>query len=162
LLGENVKRVDGRTLGTFFAEEVAGPLGADFHIGTPVACDPRVARVIGSGPIDAGDDPTSIPCRTWTVLPRTWPGRVGWFAGDHQPGCEMSFGYVMNRMIAGSAVPIGVQERSEVCAPIRRSGALGKGRYRGSGSRRRAGCRAPSTPALWRHHLNSSSYVMLA
>jgi CubicO group peptidase (beta-lactamase class C family) len=46
LLGEIVKRVDGRTLGTFFADEVAGPLGADFHIGTPPECDPRIARVI--------------------------------------------------------------------------------------------------------------------
>ena len=69
LLGEIVKRVDGRTLGTFFAEEVAGPLGADFHIGTPAECDPRIARLIGSGPIDAGDDPTSIPYRTFNNPP---------------------------------------------------------------------------------------------
>lgn len=46
LLGEIVKRVDGRTLGTFFADEIAGPLGADFHIGTPPECDARVAHVI--------------------------------------------------------------------------------------------------------------------
>ncbi len=69
LLGEIVKRVDGRTLGTFFAEEVAGPLDADFHIGTPAECDPRIARLIGSGPIDAGDDPTSIPYRTFNNPP---------------------------------------------------------------------------------------------
>jgi CubicO group peptidase (beta-lactamase class C family) len=66
LLGEIVKRVDGRTLGTFFAEEVAGPLGADFHIGTPADCDPRIARVIPSGPFPAGSDPSSIPHRTFT------------------------------------------------------------------------------------------------
>ena len=68
LLGEIVKRVDGRTLGTFFAEEVAGPLGADFHIGTPPECDPRVARVIPpSAPLSAADvDPTSIAMRTFT------------------------------------------------------------------------------------------------
>lgn len=66
LLGEIVKRVDGRTLGTFFAEEVAGPLGADFHIGTPAECDSRIARVIPSGPIDVGRDPTSIPYRTFS------------------------------------------------------------------------------------------------
>ena len=69
LLGEIVKRVDGRTLGTFFAEEVAGPLDADFHIGTPAECDPRIARLIGSGPIEAGDDPTSIPYRTFNNPP---------------------------------------------------------------------------------------------
>lgn len=46
LVGEVVRRISGRSLGTFFAEEVAGPLGADFHIGTPPECDDRVARVI--------------------------------------------------------------------------------------------------------------------
>lgn len=66
LLGEIVKRVDGRTLGAFFAEEVAGPLGADFHIGTPAECDPRIARVIPFGTITAESDPSSIPHRTFT------------------------------------------------------------------------------------------------
>jgi len=68
LLGEIVKRVDGRSLGTFFADEVAGPLGADFHIGTPESCDPRVARVIppSTGLEAPDDDPTSIAMRTLT------------------------------------------------------------------------------------------------
>ncbi len=76
LLGEIVKQFDGRTLGTFFAEEVAGSLGADFHIGTPAECDPRIARLIGSGPIDAGDDPTSIPYRTFNNPP--WLPELSW------------------------------------------------------------------------------------
>lgn len=42
LLGELVRRVDGRTVGTFFRQEVAEPLGADFHIGLP---DTEFARV---------------------------------------------------------------------------------------------------------------------
>ncbi|MGW7299838.1 serine hydrolase domain-containing protein [Streptomyces sp. NPDC054829] len=46
LVGELVRRVTGRTLGTFFAEEVAGPLGADFHIGLPEEYDARVAPVL--------------------------------------------------------------------------------------------------------------------
>jgi CubicO group peptidase (beta-lactamase class C family) len=46
LLGELVRRVTGRGLGEFFAEEVAGPLGADFHIGLPERHDHRVAPVI--------------------------------------------------------------------------------------------------------------------
>jgi CubicO group peptidase (beta-lactamase class C family) len=33
LIGEILRRVDGRTIGTFFPDEVAEPLGADFHIG---------------------------------------------------------------------------------------------------------------------------------
>jgi CubicO group peptidase (beta-lactamase class C family) len=33
LVGEVVRRVSGRSLGTYFREEIAEPLGADFHIG---------------------------------------------------------------------------------------------------------------------------------
>lgn len=46
LVGEVVRRVTGRSLGTFFAEEIAGPLGADFHIGLDAAHDHRVARIV--------------------------------------------------------------------------------------------------------------------
>lgn len=46
LVGEVVRRVDGRSVGRFFADEIAGPFGADFHIGTPADCDARVAPVI--------------------------------------------------------------------------------------------------------------------
>lgn len=43
LVGELVRRVDGRTIGTFFREEVAEPLGLDFWIGLPSEVEPRVA-----------------------------------------------------------------------------------------------------------------------
>ena len=46
LLGEIVRRVAGRSLGTFFRDEVAGPLGADFHIGLPEEHEGRVAEMI--------------------------------------------------------------------------------------------------------------------
>jgi CubicO group peptidase (beta-lactamase class C family) len=45
LVGEVVRRVSGRSVGRFLAEEVAGPLGADFHIGLDPKDDPRVARL---------------------------------------------------------------------------------------------------------------------
>ena len=48
LVGEVVRRVTGRTLGTFYAEEIAGPLGADFWIGTPPEVDGRIAPTIPS------------------------------------------------------------------------------------------------------------------
>ena len=35
LVGEVVRRITGQSCGTFFASEIAGPLGADFHIGLP-------------------------------------------------------------------------------------------------------------------------------
>ena len=46
LVGELVRRIDGRTLGTFFADEVARPLGLDLWIGLPVEQHGRVARLL--------------------------------------------------------------------------------------------------------------------
>ena len=46
LAGELVKRVDGRSLGTFFAEEIARPLGADVWIGLPESEDVRAAEIL--------------------------------------------------------------------------------------------------------------------
>ena len=46
LVGEVVRRAGGRSLGALFREEVAGPLGADFHIGLPASEDARVAELV--------------------------------------------------------------------------------------------------------------------
>jgi CubicO group peptidase (beta-lactamase class C family) len=46
LVGEVVRRVTGQSLGTFFAKEVAGPLGGEFFIGLPETEDHRTARVV--------------------------------------------------------------------------------------------------------------------
>jgi CubicO group peptidase (beta-lactamase class C family) len=58
LVGEVVRRIDGRSLGNYFREEIAEPLGLDFHIGLPEALEPRVARLIGgiTGGEAAGPD----------------------------------------------------------------------------------------------------------
>jgi len=45
LAGELVRRVDGRRIGQFFADEVAAPLGLDFWIGLPESEEPRVSRL---------------------------------------------------------------------------------------------------------------------
>jgi CubicO group peptidase (beta-lactamase class C family) len=52
LIGEVVRRITGASIGTWFADEVAGPLGADFHIGLPASEDGRVAPVIAPPPVD--------------------------------------------------------------------------------------------------------------
>jgi CubicO group peptidase (beta-lactamase class C family) len=46
LVGEVVRRITGKSLGTFFREEIAEPLGADFWIGLPASEDDRVAELI--------------------------------------------------------------------------------------------------------------------
>lgn len=46
IIGEVVRRITGKSLGTFFREEVAVPLNADFYIGVPEEHDHRVAEMI--------------------------------------------------------------------------------------------------------------------
>jgi CubicO group peptidase (beta-lactamase class C family) len=50
LVGEVIRRVTGKTVGTVFREEIAEPLGADFHIGLPASEDARVADMIPPPP----------------------------------------------------------------------------------------------------------------
>jgi CubicO group peptidase (beta-lactamase class C family) len=50
LVGEVIRRVAGKTVGTVFREEIAQPLGADFHIGLPASEDSRVADLIPPPP----------------------------------------------------------------------------------------------------------------
>ncbi len=54
LVGEVIRRIDGRTCGEFVRDEIAGPLGVDFFIGLPESEDSRTADLIaapGAGPI---------------------------------------------------------------------------------------------------------------
>ncbi|GAA3842283.1 serine hydrolase domain-containing protein [Amycolatopsis tucumanensis] len=50
LVGEVVRRITGKSLGTFFAEEVARPLGLDAWIGLPEKHERRVARIHDAAP----------------------------------------------------------------------------------------------------------------
>ncbi|MFI6884235.1 serine hydrolase domain-containing protein [Streptosporangium canum] len=51
LVGEVVRRVTGRSLGTFLAEEIAAPLGLDLWIGLPETERRRVSRIVAA-PLD--------------------------------------------------------------------------------------------------------------
>jgi CubicO group peptidase (beta-lactamase class C family) len=50
LVGELVRRIDGRSLGRFFREEVAVPCGIDFHFGLGDAELARCAEMVGFTP----------------------------------------------------------------------------------------------------------------
>ncbi|MEU7877254.1 serine hydrolase domain-containing protein [Microbispora bryophytorum] len=88
LVGEVVRRVTGRSIGRFLAEEIAAPLGLDLWIGLPQSERHRVSRIV-SAPIDLGAlagidldalpeparevmrayaDPMSLTMRTMTVV----------------------------------------------------------------------------------------------
>ncbi len=68
LIGEVVRRVTERSLGQYFAEEIAGPLQADFHIGTDEEHFPRIGELIPPPVAEAqspDDDSQSISARTF-------------------------------------------------------------------------------------------------
>jgi CubicO group peptidase (beta-lactamase class C family) len=50
LIGELVRRTDGRSLGRFFREEIAEPLGAEFWIGLPESEEKRIAEMVPPNP----------------------------------------------------------------------------------------------------------------
>jgi CubicO group peptidase (beta-lactamase class C family) len=60
LCGELVRRIDGRSIGRFFAEEIARPLDLEIWIGLPPELEPRVSTV---------------------ELADTWGGGIGVLAG---------------------------------------------------------------------------------
>ncbi|WP_284614438.1 serine hydrolase domain-containing protein [Aquabacterium humicola] len=67
LVGEVVRRITGSKPGRFFAEQIARPLQADFHIGLAPAEASRVARVVPPPPLPidlATLDPASPMFRT--------------------------------------------------------------------------------------------------
>jgi CubicO group peptidase (beta-lactamase class C family) len=65
-MGELVRRVDpeGRTLGRFFAEEIAAPLGIEVHFGLPDDVPPeRLARIERVSPLKALPQMRDLPPR---------------------------------------------------------------------------------------------------
>ena len=56
LVGEVVRRISGKSLGTYFSDEVAGPLGLDLHIGLSEQDDARVAEMLPMPLPEPGED----------------------------------------------------------------------------------------------------------
>jgi CubicO group peptidase (beta-lactamase class C family) len=82
LQGEILRRVDGRSLGTFFREEIAIPLNIDFHIGLDTQHDDRVGEMVPpSTTMDQiPGDPDSVATRTFrsAVLTGREPQTRAW------------------------------------------------------------------------------------
>ncbi len=93
LVGEVVRRITGKSLGTYFRDEVAQPLGLDCHIGLDQKHDHRVATLLPAAPPPPGapnpflemmKDPESVAAKTLanppdllapkTVNSREWRG----------------------------------------------------------------------------------------
>ena len=81
LVGEIVRRVAGQSIGTVFASEIAGPLGADYRIGLDPRHDHRLGRIVMSdAPLSPAPSPGSIAARI-TNNPAT---DLADLAGDEQ------------------------------------------------------------------------------
>jgi CubicO group peptidase (beta-lactamase class C family) len=55
LVGEVVRRISGKSLGSYFRDEIAAPLGIDCHIGLDARDDARCAQMMQSPPPPPGE-----------------------------------------------------------------------------------------------------------
>jgi len=79
LVGELVRRVTGRTIGRFVADEVVEPLGLEFWIGLPEEQEPRCATLVPAGDSDLVE---LLP--EGTLLREAIPNPGGLFAYDER------------------------------------------------------------------------------
>ena len=89
LVGELVRRVSGKSLGTFFRTEVATPLGMDFWIGLPQSIEARVAPMIRFVP------PPGASKSDFTIALKTVPRTISHLAllnnGGHQGDTKAAY-----------------------------------------------------------------------
>lgn len=74
MIGEVIRRVDGRGLTQFFAEEIAGPLGADFTIGSPPREHGRISPVVPPPPLELLDSGRQVDLDSVAVKTFMTPG----------------------------------------------------------------------------------------
>lgn len=86
LASELIRRTDGRTLGQFLAEEVAGPLGAEVHIGLPEALDhlrvPMSPSPIATPPRQSTNYPALRAALGNPIFDGEMPNRREWRAAE--------------------------------------------------------------------------------
>jgi CubicO group peptidase (beta-lactamase class C family) len=113
LLGEIVRRVTGRSLTRFVAEDIAGPLGADFQIGARQADWGRCAEIIPPPPLPfdlARLDPDSVLVKVATgpvanaTAPNTAPWRLAEIGAANGHGNARSVARIMSALALGGTV----------------------------------------------------------
>ena len=121
LVGEVVRRVDGRSIGTFFREELAAPLGLDARIGCGPELDARIADLLPSPPASPGQadmlaelmaNPESMSAKAFTnpaVLKREIVNSRAWRAAEL---CSAN-GHTNARALARFYAALGAWTRGE-------------------------------------------------
>ncbi len=96
--GEVIRRITGRSVGTYFADLIARPLGVDAWIGLPEAVAPRVAHLRVSPPlIDLWAEEAKKPAPNWpykamtlgNALPVDLVSETGGFNADRIRAAEI-------------------------------------------------------------------------
>jgi CubicO group peptidase (beta-lactamase class C family) len=117
LVGELVRRVSGRPLGAFFREEIAGPLGLDFHLGLPEQDEGRVAPTIRPEMPAKGEpvspflsaahrDSHSLQALVLKNNGGLWSGRAYESRAAHAAGLPSQGGITNARGLAGLYTPL--------------------------------------------------------
>ncbi|TDI58364.1 MAG: class A beta-lactamase-related serine hydrolase [Alphaproteobacteria bacterium] len=107
LAGELIRRIDGRTPGTFIKEEIAEPLGADFHVGLPENLENRVSLVIKAPtpPQLTGEQPPDYVIATMANPPidSEFPHDRGWRAAEIPSANGHGTAHALSRIYAAMA-----------------------------------------------------------
>jgi len=118
LVGEVIRRASGKTVGQYFRDEIAGPLGLDCHIGLDAQHDARCGQMIASPPPPPGqvnlyqyslDNPESVTAKAF-----------------FNPGTAMKLGAVNGRSWRGAEIPA-ANGHTNAHALARLYGALARG-----------------------------------
>jgi CubicO group peptidase (beta-lactamase class C family) len=119
LVGEVVRRISGRSLGTYFAEEVARPLGIEFYIGLPPDLEDRVSPIVGAdfGPVGGEGGGSAAADYAKTLLARSlnlggafrdrdWMNRPQWHAAEVPGGNGITNATSLSRLYAAIIGPV--------------------------------------------------------
>lgn len=119
LVGELVRRTTGRGIDRFFREEVAGPLGLDFHIGLPEEHEGRVAPTTRPDPTPKGEplsaflaamqDPQSVQALAWLNTGRLPGAREYDSPAAHRAVLPSQGGITNARGLAGTYAPLALE-----------------------------------------------------
>ena len=125
LVGEVIRRIDGRTCGDFVRDEIAAPLGVDFFIGLPESEDTRTAELLpapGAGPIGVSTEDNlatralglAAPRLAGTVNSREWRAAELPAANGHGNGRSLATIYAALAQGGGDLIS---NDAIEACGP---------------------------------------------
>jgi CubicO group peptidase (beta-lactamase class C family) len=118
LVGEVIRRITGKSLGAYFRDEIAKPLGLDCHVGLDERDDSRCATMLASPPPPPGQV-------NLFEYAQQHPDSVTAYAFNN-PATAMKLGAVNSRAWRGAEVPA-ANGHSNARALARLYGALARG-----------------------------------